>query len=184
MRRLSMLAAPAATRNAYPQFVDASLRQAAWAGGNRVSSVVVSNAELRMQQTAAAAHTHTPIHTDILHKRRHYKLKDIRRVQPKSEGLQGDCCCSIPVCAQPDAFYLTASGATFAPTANWCCCCCCCNMCRFKEIEFLLKENIFIVDYFRFSSSCHGGGRLQIEISTSAAGLAQLNYIDIKSNEL
>lgn len=25
-----------------------------------------------------------------------------------------------------------------------------CNMCRFKEIEFLLKENIFIADYFHF----------------------------------
>jgi len=45
-------------------------------------------------------------------------------------------------------------------------------MCRFKEIEFLLKENIFIADYFHFILRGRGG---LIEISASAVCL-QLNY--------
>lgn len=56
-------------------------------------------------------------------------------------------------------------------------------MCRFKEIEFLLKENIFIADYFRFIFIV--GGRQAsrrrawpklIEISNIRRVSVQLNY--------
>lgn len=60
-------------------------------------------------------------------------------------------------------------------------------MCRFKEIEFLLKENIFIADYFRFifivggSQAGRQGSRRRvwlklIEISNIGRVSVQLNY--------
>lgn len=60
-------------------------------------------------------------------------------------------------------------------------------MCRFKEIEFLLKENIFIADYFRFIFIV-GGSQAGVEFGQSwlkfqtSAGLA-CNWITHKKKK-